>query len=269
MDDLEILQFTYSLIDKNPLGSGAGYGLPIEVDKELTAKLLGFNKVSDNSLYMINNRGKYESVVMFTLSQLMLDLNKLSQDLILFSMEEFGFVELPGEYCTGSSIMPQKKNPDVLELIKGKTSTVIANLFQNFLCTKNLPSGYHRDVQETKFGLIESVDIVKECLSMMNGLLTKIRINKDAMKNSLSNEIFATHYALSLTKKGIPYKEAYKIVGKNLKSGKKIRTYNVRPEMGNYLRILKEKELEIQKTEKEFKSTVKSLINTARQISNV
>jgi len=266
MDDLEILQFVYSSIDKNPLGSGAGYGLPIKVNKELTTKLLGFDKISNNSLYMINNRGKYESIVIFALTQLMLDLNKLSQDLIIFSMKEFGFIDLPEEYCTGSSIMPQKKNPDVLELIKGKTSTVIANLFQNFLCMKNLPSGYNRDLQETKPSLIESIDITKKCLAMMNSLLPKIEVNEDVIKQSLSNEIFATHHAISLTKKGTPYKEAYKIIGKKLKSGKKIPTYPVKPEIGNYFKLLKTKKLEIQKMEKEFTSKLKSLLHIARNL---
>jgi len=269
IDDLEILQFAYSLIDKNPLGSGAGYGLPIEVNKELTTKLLGFDKTGNNSLNMINNRGKYESIVTFALSQLMLDLNKLSQDLMMFSMKEFGFIDLPEEYCTGSSIMPQKKNPDVLELIKGKTSNVVANLFQNFLCMKNLPSGYNRDLQETKKSLIESIDITKECLTMMNGLLPKIEVNENVIKEFLSNEIFATHHAISLTKKGTPYKEAYKIIGKKLKKGEKIPIYEVGPELGNYHEILKEKESKIQDMEKAFISKIESLINTARQISNM
>jgi len=269
IDDLEILQFAYSLIDKNPLGSGAGYGLPIEINKELTTKLLGFDKVSNNSLYMINNRGKYESIVIFALSQLMFDLNKLSQDLIMFSMKEFGYIDLPEEYCTGSSIMPQKKNPDILELIKGKTSSVIANLFQNFLCMKNLPSGYNRDLQETKKSLMESIDTTKECLTMMNGLLPKIEVNETVMKESLSNEIFATHHAISLTKKGTPYKEAYKIIGEKLKKGEKIPTYNIGPEMGNYRKILKEKQLKIHDMEKAFISKIEFLINTARQISNM
>ena len=265
MDDLQILQFAYSYVDKNPLGSGAGYGIPINVNKKLTAKLLGFSKTSENSLNTINNRGKHESVVVFALTQLMLDLNKLAQDLIIFSMNEFGFIDLPDEYCTGSSIMPQKKNPDVLELIKGKTSNVITNLFQNFLCMKNLPSGYNRDLQETKNSLMDSVDIAKECLTMMNGLISKIRVNEDDMKNSLSNEIFATHHAFSLTQKGIPYKKAYEIVGKELKSGK-IPNYKIKSEIGNYHDLLKTKKLEIQKKEKEFTSKFTSLLHTARNI---
>lgn len=269
MDDLEILQFAYSFIDKNPLGSGAGYGLPIEVNKELTTKLLGFDKVSNNSLYMINNRGKYESIVMFALSQLMLNLNKLSQDLIMFSMKEFDFIDLPEKYCTGSSIMPQKKNPNVLELIKGKTSSVVANLFQNFFCMKDLPSGYNRDLQETKPSLMESIDVTKKCLNIMNGLLPEIRVNENVIKESLSNEIFATHHAISLAKKGTPYKEAYKIIGKKLKNGGEIPSYEVGPEIGNYSEILKEKESKVQDMENVFISKIESLINTARQISNM
>jgi argininosuccinate lyase len=268
IDDLEILQFTYSFIDKNSLGSGAGYGIPIKLNKKLTTKLLGFSKINENSLHTINSRGKYESIVVFALSQLMSDLNKLSQDLILFSMKEFNFIDLPEEYCTGSSIMPQKKNPDVLELIKGKTSDVIANLFQNFLCMKNLPSGYNKDIQETKSSLMDSIDIAKECLKMMNGLTSKIKVNENIMKNSLSKEIFATHYALSLTKKGIPYKKAYEIVGEKLKSGKKIPNYTVKPDIGNYSELLKTKKIEIQKKEKEFISMINSLLHIAKSMIN-
>jgi argininosuccinate lyase len=267
MDNLEILQFAYSFIDVNPLGSGSGYGIPIKLNKKLTTKLLGFSKINENSLHIINNRGKYESVVLFALSQLMLDLNKLSQDLIIFSMKEFGFVDLPEEYCTGSSIMPQKKNPDVLELIKGKTSNVISNLFQNFLCMKNLPSGYNKDIQETKASLMNSIDIAKKSLTMMNGLILKITVNENAMKNSLSREIFATHHALSLTKKGIPYKKAYKIVGEKLKSGQKIPNYNIKLEIGNSSKLLKKKKLEIQKLENKFISMIDSLLHTARSYS--
>jgi len=267
VDDLELLQFTYSFIDENPLGSGAGYGIPIKLNKKLTTELLGFNKISKNSLHVINSRGKYESVLVFVLSQLMLDLNKLSQDLIMFSMKEFDFIDLPVEYCTGSSIMPQKKNPDVLEMIKGKTSTVIANLFQNFICMKNLPSGYNKDLQETKASLMDSIDIAKECLMMMNGLIPKMKVNENIMKNSLSKEIFATHYTLSLTKKGIPYKKAYELVGKKLKSDKKMSNYNVKSDIGNYSDLLKKKKLEIQEKEKNFTSKLNSLLNTARNLS--
>jgi argininosuccinate lyase len=134
---------------------------------------------------------------------------------------------------------------------------------------KNLPSGYNRDLQETKKSLIESIDTTKECLTLMDGLIPKIGINENIIRKSLSNEIFATHHAISLTKKGTPYKEAYRIIGKKLKKGEKIPTYEVRFEMGNYHKILKEKESKIQGMEKVFISKIESLINTARQISNM
>lgn len=267
IDDIKLLLQGYNFIDKNPLGSGAGYGLPIEIDKSLTTKLLGFKNISQNSLHTINSRGKDESIVVFTLVQVMLSLNKLVEDLILFSTKEFGFVELPDEYCTGSSIMPQKKNPDVLEIVKGKVSTVLSNLFRILTIMKNLPSGYHRDLQESKHALINSIEVTKKCLKVMNNLIGKIKVNKNKMKNALSNEIFATYYALLLAKRDKPYKEAYKIVGKKIKQGNILPTCKVKSELGNYKTILEEVAEEVNNMENEFQTKVKSLIKIAKKIS--
>src|SRR3989338_9426257 len=129
MDNLEIIEEAYEVNDQSPLGSGAGYGLPLNVDRKLVAELLGFEKVQNNPIYVQSSRGKFESFIIFALGAVMGDLAKLSNDLIIFSMDEFGFFKLPDEFCTGSSIMPQKKNPDVLELVRAKAAKIDSNLY--------------------------------------------------------------------------------------------------------------------------------------------
>jgi len=142
MNDNKILMSNvYELVDKSPLGTGAGYGLPIEVDKKLSAELLGFSKIHNNPLYAQNSRGKFESIILHGLSQIMLDLNKIAMDLLLFSMSELGYMTLPDELCTGSSIMPHKKNPDVLELIRAKYHQILAYEFEVKSIIANLISG--------------------------------------------------------------------------------------------------------------------------------
>jgi argininosuccinate lyase len=265
IDDLKLLQDAYDLIDKCPMGSGAGYGIPMKINKEMTAKLLGFKSVQQNSLYSINSRGKNESVVISAVVQIAMDLNKISEDLILFSTKEFGFIDLPDEYCTGSSIMPNKKNPDVLELVKGKSSTIIANLFQMFLVMKNLPSGYNRDTQEVKHPTLNSLKLIKECIEMIDGVVKNMKVN-EKMKD-LDNEIFSTHHALSMVKDGKPYKEAFKTVGKMVKSGENIPTFTIKPELGEYSDIIKEKESELTRLKSDFDTSVKNLIEFAKNIS--
>lgn len=264
MDDLESLIATYHIINKNPLGSGAGYGLPIDVDKKITSELLGFEIVEYNSLYHITSRGKNQLLVLSDINQLMLDLNRMAEDFLMFSMKEFSFIELPDEYATGSSIMPNKKNLDVFEIIKGKSSTVIGNLVQVAATIKNLPSGYHRDLQETKMALMESVEIANGCLDILTEIIGKIKVDEDKMKNSLDNSIFATHYALSMIKEGKPYKEAYEIVGAKIKAGENIPKFDVKPDIGNYHSVLNEHSKEIIKIEMKFKNKIENLIKLAK-----
>jgi len=125
-DDEKILQAAKDLIDQSPLGTGAGYGVPLEIDRKFTAELLGFKRVQKNPLYVQNSRGKFETAILFALNQIMYDLNKMASDLILFSLPDFGYFDLPDEFCTGSSIMPQKKNPDVLELIRANYQVTVS-----------------------------------------------------------------------------------------------------------------------------------------------
>ena len=179
IDELEILEEAYEINDQCPLGSGAGYGLPLNVDRQITADLLGFEKVQNNVIYVQNSRGKFESFAVFALSAVMNDLARISNDLIMFSMEEFGFFKLPDEFCTGSSIMPQKKNPDVLELIRAKSAKVDSNLYLIKSIIIKLPTGYNRDLQLTKEPLMESFDITLSSLRIFSTVIKNLQVNEE------------------------------------------------------------------------------------------
>src|SRR3989338_114770 len=214
-DNLELLDAVYSIIDKSPLGSAAGFGVPsINIDKKMTASLMGFLKAIDNPMYAQLSRGKLESTILHLLGQIMLDLNKLSTDLMLFSMQEFGFISLPKELCTGSSIMPQKKNPDVLELVRAKYHVVLGEEFKVKSMISNLISGYNRDLQLTKEPVIISLETAKSCIKMMALVVSKIKINEKKCKEALTKELYATEEAYKLVKKGVPFREAYNEVSK-------------------------------------------------------
>ncbi|MBU1975465.1 MAG: argininosuccinate lyase [Nanoarchaeota archaeon] len=219
-DDLNAIDFAQTAIDKCPLGSAAGYGVPentIKLDIKMTSDLLGFAKPFDNPLYVQNSRGKYEQIVLFALNQAMMTMNKLATDLLLFTTSEFNFFSLPDELCTGSSIMPQKKNYDVLELVKGKTKLVQAKMNEISLLSSNLPSGYNRDMQLAKEPLIQGIDISKSVLKIMILSIKNLKPNKTSLEKAMTSELYATEKALKLVKKGMPFREAYKAVSKDLK----------------------------------------------------
>jgi len=209
-DNKTLLTYIAKLADQSPLGTGAGYGLPIEVDRELTKKLLGFNKIQNNPIYVQNSRGKFESSILHALSQIMFDLNKISSDIMLFSMPEFGYFELPSELSTGSSIMPHKKNPDVLEIVRANYHQIIAFEFEVKNIISNLVSGYNRDLQLTKKPMINGFEVTKATLSIMIKVLGQIKINKSKCKNAMTKELYTTDKAYKLVKKGIPFRDAYK-----------------------------------------------------------
>ena len=222
LDDLKLLEAAYELNNQLPLGSGAGYGLPLNVDRQLTSDLLGFEKVQNNVLYVQNSRGKFESVMVFALSNVMNDLAKLSNDLILFSMDEFGFFALPDEFCTGSSIMPQKKNPDVFELARAKAAKVDSNLYLIKSIISKLQSGYSRDFQLTKEPLMESFEITISTLKIFEIIISKLKIKVKKCIETCTSELFATEKVYELVEKGISFREAYKQVAKNIGKLKKI-----------------------------------------------
>lgn len=215
-DNLMLIETIIKLIDQSPLGSAAGFGVPVfKIDKEMTAKLLNFSKVMENPMYCQLSRGKFEAQILNVISAIMFDLNKLATDLMLFSMKEFGYIELPLEFCTGSSIMPQKKNPDVLELLRAKYHVVLGEEFKVKSLIGNLISGYNRDMQLTKEPLMNSIGIVKESLIIISLVVLGMKINKDNCEKALTMELYATQEAYELVKQGMPFREAYKKIGKN------------------------------------------------------
>jgi|ETNmetMinimDraft_11_1059920.scaffolds.fasta_scaffold29176_1 argininosuccinate lyase len=216
MDNLQLLDTAYKLNNQSPLGGAAGYGVNLNIDRKLVSNLLGFDKVQNNTLYCSNSRGKVESIILNALTQVMLDLGKLATDLILFSTKEFDYISLPKEICTGSSIMPQKQNPDVLELIRAKVSVMQSYQFQVENIIKNQFSGYNRDYQLTKEPLIKGFNLALSSLNIMNLAINKLKVNKEKCIASCTKELYATDKALDLVKKGIPFRVAYKDVALNL-----------------------------------------------------
>jgi len=216
LDDFEILKKAADVIDQSPLGSAAGFGVPLELDREYVAELLGFAKVQNNVLYAANSRGKFESVILGALNQIMLDLAKLANDLIIFSAPEFGYFTIPAQLCTGSSIMPQKSNPCALELVRAKSSTVSACLFQVISIIRALPSGYNRDFQETKEPFMKGLDITDASLAITELTIEKLSVNEEKLLAGFKPEIFAAEAAIELAKEGVPFRDAYKDVAANL-----------------------------------------------------
>jgi argininosuccinate lyase len=199
------------LLDQNPLGTGAGYGIPVfGIDRRQTARDLGFRKLQKSALYVQNSRGKFEAIVVSALSNTMCDINKMCTDLILFSMDEFGFVKLPRKLCTGSSIMPQKLNPDVLEMARAQYHAVIANEFLIKGTIANLMSGYNRDLQITKKPLMESFEIVESTLPIMTRVIDLLEVDQEKCRQACTPEIYAAEEAYRLVKSGMPFRDAYR-----------------------------------------------------------
>jgi len=209
-DDLRLLRCVGRLVDQNPLGSAAGFGTKLRLDRRLTTQLLGFRKTQGNDLYAQNSRGKFESILLFALSQVMLDLQRLATDLVLFSMEEFAYFRLPDEFCTGSSIMPQKKNPDVLELVRANFAVVHAGYLQVVEIVKGLPSGYNRDLQLTKEPLIRGFKRTLETVEIMSLVLENLKVDEDRCAGACTEDISAADRAHELVKKGWAFRDAYR-----------------------------------------------------------
>lgn len=215
-DNELMLKATLKLIDQSPLGTAAGYGVSLDIDRELSADLMGFSKVQENPIYAQHSRGKFEVVLTQTLSLFMADLNKLASDLILFNMEEFKFVNLPDDFCTGSSIMPQKKNPDVLELLRAKYHVVAAAQQEISAITANLISGYNRDLQLTKEPVMRALNTTLESMKVATALFDKLSVDEVACNKAMTEELYATEQAYELVRQGIPFREAYQLVAKRL-----------------------------------------------------
>ncbi len=216
LDDLELLKTAYDLNDQCPLGSAASYGVSLPIDRQMVADLLGFKKVQNNVLYANNSRGKVESIILGALSQVMVDLSKFANDAILFTIPELDYFDLPDEFCTGSSIMPNKKNPGVLELVRAKSNKVLAAYYQVVGTIKDLYSGYNRDFQETKKPLMEGLAITKASLDICALVVSGLKVNRVKCIRACRPEIFATDKAVELVGKGMPFRDAYKKVAAEL-----------------------------------------------------
>lgn len=218
LDNAQLLINIYPLINQCPLGSAASYGVNLPINRQYVADLLGFEKVQNNVLYVGNSRGKFESIVLSVIAQIMQDLAKLSTDLIIFSASEFGYVTLPKELCSGSSLMPQKRNPDGLELVRAKSATVISDLMQTLVVTRALPSGYNRDFQETKRPLMNGFKTTIDSLIVCNLTIKKMSVNADRCIAACTQELFATDKVLELVQKGVPFRQAYQDVAQTLEA---------------------------------------------------
>ena len=219
IDDIYFLKAAYKVADQNPLGSAAGYGSSFPIDRDFTTKELNFETLKFNSVAAQMGRGKLEKSVAFALSSVASTLAKMSMDICLYMNQNFNFISFPDELTTGSSIMPHKKNPDVFELIRGKCNKLQALPYEFTLITTNLPSGYHRDLQLLKEGLIPSFSTLKSCLEMLTYSLQNIQVNTNIIEDEKYTYLFSVEEVNKLVQEGTPFRDAYKIVGKNIEEG--------------------------------------------------
>lgn len=217
LDDEQLLTTAYQLNDQCPLGSAAGYGVALAIDRQYVANLLGFARVQNNVIYVQNSRGKIEAAIVQALMQIMLDLSKFAQDMLLFTTREYGFFQLPQELCTGSSIMPQKRNIDIMELVRARTATMLALQQQILGISSGLPSGYNMDYQETKRPFMEALDIAAESLEICTLVVSSLSVNVSNLVAACTIELFATDRAYEMmTSEQISFRDAYRIVGQEI-----------------------------------------------------
>ena len=215
-DDLKLLQTAYALINQSPLGSGAGFGVPINIDRKFLAKELKFDSVQDNPIYCQLSRGKFELYIINIFTQIMFSINRIASDIVLFCTDEFKFFSLPDEFCSGSSIMPNKRNPDVLELLRGSYSILIGYQSQIQSLSQNLISGYNRDIQLSKEPTMRSFDLIKNCLDINTLVISGLIVNEENCKKAMTDELFATEHAYNMVKEGIPFRQAYRKIADEL-----------------------------------------------------
>ena len=219
VDDLELLVAAYQVANKNPLGSGAGYGSSFPLDREMTTRLLHFRTLNYNSVYAQMSRGKTEKIVATGLASVAATLSRLAMDCCLYINQNFGFISFPPELTTGSSIMPHKKNPDVFELIRAKCNRIQSTPNELTLLINNLPSGYHRDLQLTKEILFPALQDGMACLQMTRLMLSKIQIRDGILADEKYKYLFSVEAVNQLVNQGIPFREAYRQVGNDIDKG--------------------------------------------------
>jgi argininosuccinate lyase len=219
VDDMVTIKAAYDVVNKNPLGSAAGYGSSFPINRTLTTKLLGFDDLNYNVVYAQMGRGKAERIVAQSLANVADTLAKLSMDACLYLNQNFGFISFPAELTTGSSIMPHKKNPDVFELIRSHCNQIKALPNEIMLMTTNLPSGYHRDLQLLKEHLFPAFKTLKDCIEMAGLMLSNIQVKENILADDKYKYLFSVEEVNKLVNAGMPFRDAYKKVGLDIEAG--------------------------------------------------
>lgn len=218
-DDLELMLAAWKITNKNPLGSAAGYGSSFPLNRTLTTELLGFESLNYNVVYAQMGRGKTERILAQAMSSIAATLAKMAMDVCLFINQNFSFISFPAELTTGSSIMPHKKNPDVFELIRSRCNKIQALPNEIAMMITNLPSGYHRDLQLLKENLFPAITSLNECLEIATFMFQNITIKDDILKEKKYDYLFSVEVVNELALQGVPFREAYKIVGEQIENG--------------------------------------------------
>lgn len=228
LDDLTVLYGAYRINNRNPLGSAAGYGSSFPLDRAMTTRSLGFESMAYNVVYAQMGRGKTERIVAQALGSVAATISKLAFDACMFNSQNFGFIKLPDEYTTGSSIMPHKKNPDVFELTRAKCNKLQALSYEITLVTNNLPSGYFRDLQLIKESFIPAFDEMVSVLDMVNRMVAGVVVMPDVIKDPRYDLMFSVEEVNRLVLAGVPFRDAYKRVGLEIEAGKFVPDKTVR-----------------------------------------
>ena len=220
VDDMHMLAGAYRVINRNPLGSAAGYGNSFPLDREMTTRLLGFDSPDYNSVAAQLSRGKSERCVASALGSIALTLNKFAADCCLYMCQNFGFIHFPDELTTGSSIMPHKKNPDVWELVRARCNRILACENEISMLCSNMPHGYHRDYQLLKDILFPVLEMMHDCLNMTDYMLRHIEVNEHILEDEKYKYLFTVEEVNRRTLSGIPFRDAYKQVGIEVNEGR-------------------------------------------------
>lgn len=220
IDDVITLQSAYRVVNKNPLGSAAGYGSSFPLNRKMTTELLGFDDLNYNVVYAQMGRGKTERIVAQSIGNVAATLGKMAMDLVLYLNPNFSFISFPDELTTGSSIMPHKKNPDVLEIIRARCNQLQSIANEVALTTGNLPSGYHRDMQVLKEIIFPAFQTLKECIQMAGLMLSNIQVRDNLLNDEKYLHLFSVEEVNKLVLQGVPFRDAYKQVGKQIEEGK-------------------------------------------------
>ena len=218
-DDMLQIQAAYRMVNRNPLGSAAGYGSSFPLDRQMTTDLLGFESMNYNVVYAQMTRGKMERNVAYALSSVAATISRLAYDACMYSSQNFGFIKLPDDCTTGSSIMPHKKNPDVFELTRAKCNLIQSIPQQITLMTNNLPSGYFRDMQMIKEIFLPSFEMLEDCITMTAYMLEHIKVREDILSDPEYDAVFSVEEVNRLVLEGVPFREAYRQVGAAIENG--------------------------------------------------